>query len=197
MFIGLVIFLIVIILTALKGREVVVLAEEHPLPSSKSMIWDNFRLLAIAAFMLALAVYVPTLLSLESVDAPRVVGATPRGPFAGTVPEISPAPGGPEVDVELAKRGETLFLSKGCSACHSIDGSQRTGPTLKGIFGREISLSTGETVISDEVYLRESILDPDAKIVQGFRPLMMSSVTPSGSVSEEETEALVEYLKTL
>jgi cytochrome c2 len=201
MFIGLLLFLTVMVLTVLKRVPAKDTGVEAKETAHRSTIWDNFKLFALVASVLALAVYVPTLMSLLSVEAPRVVGATPKGPFPDTapVPEVppSPSPDAPEVDPELLQKGEQLFASLGCSACHSTDGSPRTGPTMKFVFGREVLLSTGETVISDEDYLKESLIDPDAQIVAGFIPQMMSSVIPSGSLSETEAEALVLYLKTL
>jgi cytochrome c oxidase subunit 2 len=105
--------------------------------------------------------------------------------------------GAPEAEVDIVKLGEELYTSKGCLACHSIDGSPGTGPTLKGAFGRTVKLATGETITADDAYLKESILDPDAKIVEGFQPGVMAAVVTPGFVTDEEADALVAYIKTL
>jgi len=76
-------------------------------------------------------------------------------------------------DATALERGKRWSEVYGCGACHSIDGSQKTGPTWQGLFGREESLSDGTTVTVDEAYLRESIEDPAARIVAGFENVAM------------------------
>lgn len=90
---------------------------------------------------------------------------------------------------ELGKKKYPL-----CEACHSIDGSARTGPSFKGLFGREETLIDGSKVMVDENYLRESILDPTAKIVQGYQPVMP---TFKGQLSDKQIDGLIEYIKSL
>jgi len=93
--------------------------------------------------------------------------------------------------------GAKLFTEKGCSACHSIDGSPKVGPTLKGVFGHRMTVLTGgkeRKIISDEAYLRKAMLDPGADIVKGFPPIMPSQ---KGLLSDAEINALIEYLKSL
>ncbi len=102
--------------------------------------------------------------------------------------------GKPAGDVNL---GEELFTSKGCISCHTIDGSEGTAPTLQGVFGHLVTLDTGVTLTADETYLKGSILDSDAKIVEGFQPGLMSAVVPPGSITDEEADNLVAYIKTL
>jgi len=85
-----------------------------------------------------------------------------------------------------------LLDAKDCMTCHSIDGSESIGPTLKGILGRATKLKGGGSVTADEAYLRESIVQPDAKIVDGFDDLM-----PKPDLSDEELKQILEYLKTL
>ena len=67
-------------------------------------------------------------------------------------------------------------------------------PTLVGVFGSSVTLATGETVLADEGYMRESILDPRAKLVAGYAPIMP---TFQGQLSEEELTQLVAYIKSL
>jgi len=91
--------------------------------------------------------------------------------------------------------GGALVKRHGCLACHSLDGSRKLGPTFKGIFGKaRIVVTKGreQTVIADEVYLRQSILNPNQDVVNGFQPLMPSM---EGVLSEEEVDAMISYLK--
>ncbi len=93
----------------------------------------------------------------------------------------------------LSATGEKIFAELGCSTCHRSDGQGR-GPNLQGVFGRPVALEDGRTVTADENYLRECILDPGAKRVKGFQPIMP---TFQGLVSEEQLNALVAYVKSL
>jgi cytochrome c oxidase subunit II len=81
----------------------------------------------------------------------------------------------------------------GCVTCHRTD-IQGRGPNLQGIFGKPVLLQDGRTVTADENYVRESILDPGAKIVNGYKPVMP---TFQGLVTEEQLNALVAYVKSL
>jgi cytochrome c oxidase subunit II len=93
----------------------------------------------------------------------------------------------------LAETGQKLFTDLACASCHRGD-SQGRGPVLDGVFGKPVVLTTGQVVTADEGYLRESILNPGAKIAQGFQPIMP---TFQGLVSEEQLLQLMEYIKTL
>jgi cytochrome c oxidase subunit 2 len=93
----------------------------------------------------------------------------------------------------LASNGQQLFQQLGCATCHRSD-TQGRGPNLDGLFGKQVMLTDGRTVTADENYLRESILNPGAKVVAGFKPIMPSF---QGQVSEESLMALVAYIKTL
>ncbi len=92
-----------------------------------------------------------------------------------------------------AEMGRKLYTKKGCSSCHSVDGGANTGPTWKEMYAHEVALSDGSKVMADENYLRESILNPNAKIVAGFRPGQM----PVVSMTDREIDLLIEYMKTL
>jgi len=100
---------------------------------------------------------------------------------------------GGTVSGSLAQNGETLFEQLGCSTCHRLD-VQGRGPNLKGVFGKPVQLQDGRTVLADDNYVRESVLNPTAKIVSGFQPIMPSF---QGQVSEEQLNALVAYVKSL
>jgi len=93
----------------------------------------------------------------------------------------------------LSATGEKIFAELGCSTCHRMDGQGR-GPNLQGVYGKPVALADGRTVMADENYLRECILEPGAKRVAGFQPIMP---TFQGLVSEEQVNALVAYVKSL
>jgi cytochrome c oxidase subunit 2 len=94
----------------------------------------------------------------------------------------------------LVQQGKNLFEVKGCASCHSVDGTSKIGPTEKGIFGKTVTLTDGSTVMRDENYIRESIEQPNAKIVKGFNPVMP---TFQGLLSETEMNSLIAYIKSL
>lgn len=96
--------------------------------------------------------------------------------------------------IPLEDHGEQLYRSKACYTCHSVDGSGNVGPTFKGAFGHEVILSDGSSVTVDENYIRESILDPRAKVVMGFQPVMP---TYQGKLKAREVDALIAYMKSL
>jgi cytochrome c oxidase subunit II len=93
----------------------------------------------------------------------------------------------------LASSGDKLFHDLACANCHKPDGSRRC-PSLVALFNKKVELSGGGTVNADEAYLRESILDPTAKVVAGYQPIMP---TFQGLVNEEGVLQLVEYIKSL
>jgi cytochrome c oxidase subunit II len=93
----------------------------------------------------------------------------------------------------LSGTGQQVFAQLGCATCHRSDAPSR-GPSLAGVFGSPVQLEDGRTVTADENYIRESILDPGAKIVNGYKPVMP---TFQGLVSEEQLNALVAYVKSL
>jgi cytochrome c oxidase subunit 2 len=93
----------------------------------------------------------------------------------------------------LAENGQKLFDELACGNCHKPDGSGRC-PSLTGVFGKTVQLAGGGTVKADEGYIRESILQPQAKIVAGYGPIMP---TFQGLVTEEGVLQLIEYIKSL
>ncbi|HYQ14907.1 MAG TPA: cytochrome c oxidase subunit II [Polyangiaceae bacterium] len=92
------------------------------------------------------------------------------------------------------ERGKKLYSQQGCETCHTIDGTPKIGPSWKGLFGKSESITGGPTVKVDENYLRESMMDPTAKVVQGFAPSMP---TYKGKLSDKDIDGLIEYIKTL
>ena len=93
----------------------------------------------------------------------------------------------------LASSGQSIFQQLGCATCHRSD-TQGRGPNLIGLFGKPVQLEDGRAVTADENYIRESILNPSAKIVSGFKPIMPVF---QGLVSEEQLNALIAYIKSL
>ena len=95
----------------------------------------------------------------------------------------------------LNKYWQELFEKRNCVACHSINGSSsKNGPSLKGLFGAHVALASGEAIVADEDYIRESIESPATKIVKGFAPIMPMY---RGLLKEEDLNALVAYIKSL
>jgi cytochrome c oxidase subunit 2 len=101
--------------------------------------------------------------------------------------------GGGGAEGSLSATGEKIFQQLGCGTCHRFD-TQGRGPNLAHLFGNPVSLEDGRTVVADENYIRESILNPGTKIVAGFKNTMP---TFQGVVSEEQLLALVAYIKSL
>ncbi|MFQ6612629.1 MAG: cytochrome c oxidase subunit II [Fidelibacterota bacterium] len=99
-----------------------------------------------------------------------------------------------DTSIPLHELGRQLFTAKACNACHMTDGTVKIGPALNGIFNHEVELSDGKKVVVDENYLRRSILEPQADIVQGFPPTMP---TYQGLIKDRELDALVAYIKSL
>ncbi|HET9995319.1 MAG TPA: cytochrome c oxidase subunit II [Candidatus Acidoferrum sp.] len=89
--------------------------------------------------------------------------------------------------------GEKLFTEKACITCHVPNGTGRA-PSLNGLYGAEVLLADGSKVVADDAYLRESLLQPNAKIVAGYQPVMP---TFQGQLTEEQILALTLYIKSL
>jgi cytochrome c oxidase subunit 2 len=89
--------------------------------------------------------------------------------------------------------GRQLFVKNGCPTCHSVDGTKGNAPSLKGVFATMQPLQTGDEVMADENYVRESILRPQAKIVRGFTNIQM----PTFVFKDPQVDALIAYVKSL
>ena len=142
--------------------------------------------------------------------------ASPRAAFPGVQPEpsedesaingwsfagaVAAAPGEVTMPPEctgaadpMACWGKKLSNSKGCMACHAVDGVKtQPCPNWLGLFGKERLLVSGETVVADETYLATSILNSWDQVVQGYGKTM-----PPYNFPQEEVDALVAYLKSL
>lgn len=112
------------------------------------------------------------------------ITAAPSGGAASTA--------GGDTGQSMAQAGEALFQQFACNTCHVAGGV--LAPALEGVFGTEQPLADGTTVVADEQYIRESILNPQAKVVEGFSPIMPSF---DGQVTEEQLVQLVEYVKSI
>lgn len=122
---------------------------------------------------------------------------TEHSTMGGVVHVVEPAEyqqwlaGGPALTPVQA--GEALFTSMGCATCHAAGDSSR-GPALEGKFGTEETMRDGTTVQVDEEYVRESIMNPSAKVVKGYTPLMP---TFSNQLNDEDVNNLIAYIKSL
>jgi cytochrome c oxidase subunit 2 len=90
----------------------------------------------------------------------------------------------------MAEAGAKLYDQLACITCHGTG----KAPSLAGIYGQPVKLNDGKTVVVDEGYIRESVLYPAAKIVQGYKPIMP---TFKGQVTEEQLLQLIAYIKSL
>jgi len=135
----------------------------------------------------ALLALVPALLLTGALAA---CGGDDSGGSATTGGGGSATTGGASADQVAA--GKALADDRGCPTCHSTSGASGTGPTWKGLYGSEVELSDGTKVTADNVYIKDSITDPSAKIVKGF-----PNVMPQFNLTPEEQDQLVAYIKSL
>src|SRR5271169_2324326 len=89
--------------------------------------------------------------------------------------------------------GQKIFLQSGCGTCHLADGTG-PGPSLLGVYGQPVHLTTGQTVTADDAYIRESIVLPRAKIVFGYQAIMPSF---QGQLTEEQMNSVIAYIRLL
>lgn len=99
-----------------------------------------------------------------------------------------------EKETPPLERGRKLYERRGCAQCHSIDGSAKVGPTFKGTFGTQQKLADGSSITVEDNYIRESILEPNAKVRGGFRPQMPSF---KGQLKDSQLEDLILFIKSL
>ncbi len=94
----------------------------------------------------------------------------------------------------LEEFGAKLYRTKACYTCHSVDNTKNVGPSFNGIFGKMEKMEDGSEVLSDENYIRESILNPKAKVVAGYEPVMPTYQT---ILKDRQIDALIAYIKSL
>jgi cytochrome c oxidase subunit 2 len=92
----------------------------------------------------------------------------------------------------LQATGQSIAQSRGCTACHSVDGSSGVGPSWKGLYGKQETLADGSTVLADEAYLKRSIRDPASQVVKGYPPIM-----PRTELGDDELAALLAYIESM
>jgi cytochrome c oxidase subunit 2 len=95
---------------------------------------------------------------------------------------------------DLARAGEKLAAERGCLRCHTVDGVHHLGPTFQHLYRSTVPLTNGQRVVADEAYLTESMMDPAAKIVAGYPPIMPTYL---GVLSGPDAAAIVEYIRSL
>jgi mono/diheme cytochrome c family protein len=96
--------------------------------------------------------------------------------------------GGPELSPE-AEAGRSTMRSNGCASCHGANARGGVGPALVGLYGTEVALEDGTTVIADDEYLRRSIEEPGAQIVEGYRVPM-----PTNDLDADEIDQIIAYI---
>jgi cytochrome c oxidase subunit 2 len=114
----------------------------------------------------------------------------------GKTPAMKAAEKTLEKTEDLAHEGAELIQVKGCVACHTTDGTPKIGPTLKGLYGRKVTVITGgeeREITADEKYIIRSIREPKADVVKGFPPIM----PPQEGLTDAEISAIVAYIKSL
>ena len=102
------------------------------------------------------------------------------------------ASAGVDEDTPLPELGAQLYEQQICVTCHSLDGTPGIGPTFAGLYGKTETLDDGSTVVVDDDYLRESIVEPGATVVEGYAPIMSPIY---GDLSERELSALIAFIQ--
>jgi cytochrome c oxidase subunit 2 len=98
---------------------------------------------------------------------------------------------GPQLSPEAAA-GREISRTNGCAACHGSDGGGSVGPPFAGLYGSEVALADGTTVVADDAYLAEAIREPDAKIADGYELSM-----PPNDLSDDEIASVIAYIRGL
>ncbi len=120
------------------------------------------------------------------------VGEAPASAAAGKSPDATAT--APAAGEDMAGRGQRLYAEKGCNACHSTTGAAGVAPSFQGLYNNEREFADGSKTTADENYLRESMMDPQKRLVKGFPGIMP---TFRGQLTDDEINALVAYIKSL
>ena len=150
-------------------------------------------LLGATIALIVSACGVPDTSPTATTDAPEPTVATTDAPTT-TEPVVTTST--TEAGVDLVAEGKTLAARMGCAACHSPDGTPLAGPTWQGLSGKTETLDDGSTVLVDDAYLTESIIDPDAKVVDGY----VSGIMPkdfSDKLSDDDIKSIIAYINSL
>ena len=107
------------------------------------------------------------------------------------VASFHPPAGAPEPRIPADPRYK-LLEAKECMSCHSMTAEADLAPSFKDLYGRRKKMADGSVITVDDAYLRESIVHPSAKIVDGYDDLM-----PEPVLTEKEVDEMIAYLKTI
>ena len=110
--------------------------------------------------------------------------------FATTLAAAAPSTGARAGSDALAEQGRSLAQTKGCVACHTVDGSPGVGPTWKGLFGKTETMADGSTALVDDAYVKAFIRNPQARAVKGYAQIM-----PKIDLTDDELAALTSYIR--
>ena len=157
----------------------------------------NPDLRRVAGYAPLMASFQGQLSEAEILDVIAYIRSLGAKPEKGQEKEAAGTPGGTAAAAGApggaSAAGEKLFQQHGCPVCHLAVG-KGLGPSLVGVYGHPVQLTNGQTVTADDAYIRESILDPSAKIVAGYTPMMPPF---QGQLSEEEILDLIAYIRSL
>lgn len=128
--------------------------------------------------------------------ASPAVASTATSPTA-TATTVAPSLGPVTVTSALVAQGKHLFSADGCSACHSLNGTPGVGPSLKGLAGSRVALTSGQTVTASDAYLERMISNPGALVVKGYSGSVMGAAIASYNLAGNPSEirALVAFIK--
>ena len=121
---------------------------------------------------------------------------TDHSVMGGTITVMEPAAyeqwlGASGSDISLASAGEALFQSYGCSGCHQGQSTGRA-PSLVGLYGKPVPMEDGRTLVADDSYIRDKILDPNDNLIAGYKQVMPAF---KGVIAEDDLLRLVAYIK--
>lgn len=149
----------------------------------------NIRWFQTMGYGVSLVIVATILTACGNQTTPTTNGAAETKPAE---PTKTAAKSEKSMDPEAAK-GKLVFVQTGCNACHMHPAMGKDYPDLRGLYGSQVKLKDGSTVIADEAYLRESILEPNKKLVAGYPP----SMPPYNYLKEEQVNQLIAYIKSL
>jgi cytochrome c551/c552 len=194
-FAALVLVVVIVATTAIAQMTVKdgpLLLENRTQPiSANGMILPTVAVVAsqVAAASMAPIPGVPHVPDSNAPPAAPVAPAPPPAPANSAVATAGSASSAPSW-----QDGEAIFKNpvNACATCHSTDGSKLVGPSLKDKYGATETLADGSTVTVDDAYIKESLLDPTAKVVQGYPPAMPSQ---AGKFSDAQIESVILFLR--
>jgi cytochrome c oxidase subunit 2 len=100
------------------------------------------------------------------------------------------------VSEDPVERGRVWYEQFGCNACHTLDGSEGVGPSWAGLYGEDVTLTNGSTVVADHEYLYQSICDPASQIVEGFQPVMPATYCED-NITDDQIDDIIAFIESL